>query len=65
MVELRGLEPLTPSLRTRCATGLRHSPKNLPKISTGSACAQGAVRQLSRLYSLTARRRGRYPAASS
>ena len=26
MVELRGFEPLTPSLRTRCATGLRHSP---------------------------------------
>ncbi len=26
-VELRGFEPLTPSMRTRCATGLRHSPK--------------------------------------
>ena len=26
-VELRGLEPLTPSMRTRCATRLRHSPK--------------------------------------
>jgi site-specific DNA recombinase len=26
MVELRGFEPLTPSMRTRCATGLRHSP---------------------------------------
>src|SRR3954452_23251783 len=25
-VELRGFEPLTPSMRTRCATGLRHSP---------------------------------------
>src|SRR4029453_13453489 len=25
-VELRGVEPLTPSMRTRCATGLRHSP---------------------------------------
>src|SRR5215471_18920918 len=27
-VELRGFEPLTPSMRTRCATGLRYSPKN-------------------------------------
>jgi hypothetical protein len=26
-VELRGFEPLTPSMRTRCATRLRHSPK--------------------------------------
>ena len=25
-VELRGFEPLTPSMRTRCATELRHSP---------------------------------------
>jgi hypothetical protein len=29
-VELRGFEPLTPSMRTRCATGLRYSPKELP-----------------------------------
>ena len=28
MVELRGFEPLTPSMRTRCATRLRHSPKS-------------------------------------
>jgi hypothetical protein len=27
-VELRGFEPLTPSMRTRCATGLRYSPEN-------------------------------------
>jgi site-specific DNA recombinase len=27
LVELRGFEPLTPSMRTRCATGLRHSPE--------------------------------------
>ena len=33
-VELRGFEPLTPSLRTRCATELRHSPLELPKAST-------------------------------
>jgi hypothetical protein len=26
LVELRGLEPLTPSMRTRCATRLRHNP---------------------------------------
>lgn len=26
LVELRGFEPLTPSMRTRCATSLRHSP---------------------------------------
>jgi site-specific DNA recombinase len=26
VVELRGFEPLTPSMRTRCATGLRYSP---------------------------------------
>jgi site-specific DNA recombinase len=26
LVELRGFEPLAPSMRTRCATGLRHSP---------------------------------------
>jgi hypothetical protein len=28
VVELRGFEPLTPSMRTRCATGLRYSPWN-------------------------------------
>ena len=28
-VELRGFEPLTPSMRTRCATRLRYSPENL------------------------------------
>jgi site-specific DNA recombinase len=28
-VELRGFEPLTPSMRTRCATGLRYSPLEL------------------------------------
>src|SRR5690606_18402936 len=30
LVELRGFEPLTPSMRTRCATGLRHSPMGQP-----------------------------------
>jgi hypothetical protein len=32
-VELRGFEPLTPSMRTRCATGLRYSPKNASQPS--------------------------------
>lgn len=36
LVELRGFEPLTPSMRTRCATGLRHSPW-LRRTASGSA----------------------------
>ena len=32
-MELRGFEPLTPSMRTRCATGLRYSPENLSQPS--------------------------------
>jgi hypothetical protein len=35
-VELRGFEPLTPSMRTRCATGLRYSPWNGCQPSKGS-----------------------------
>jgi hypothetical protein len=38
VVELRGFEPLTPSLRTRCATGLRHSPSTAPHDNTPSPC---------------------------
>jgi hypothetical protein len=34
MVELRGFEPLAPSMRTRCATGLRHSPQPAAKITS-------------------------------
>ena len=34
-VELRGLEPLTPSMRTRCATRLRYSPWNRATRLTG------------------------------
>jgi site-specific DNA recombinase len=34
MVELRGFEPLAPSMRTRCATGLRHSPQPVRKITS-------------------------------
>jgi hypothetical protein len=32
-VELRGFEPLTPSMRTRCATGLRYSPWNADSVA--------------------------------
>jgi hypothetical protein len=49
-VELRGFEPLTPSMRTRCATGLRYSPggprprrprlpSDKPRPYTSAACA--------------------------
>src|SRR5690606_33666265 len=34
-VELRGFEPLTPSMRTRCATGLRYSPEGPGDTSPG------------------------------
>jgi hypothetical protein len=37
-VELRGFEPLTPSMRTRCATGLRYSPRRTP-VSVANAGA--------------------------
>jgi site-specific DNA recombinase len=38
LVELRGFEPLTPSMRTRCATGLRYSPKTGSQRSKLPAC---------------------------
>jgi len=44
MVELRGFEPLTPSMRTRCATGLRYSPKPGRGYRTGG----GVRKRLSR-----------------
>ncbi|CAL2057831.1 hypothetical protein GPN2_11008 [Streptomyces murinus] len=31
-VDLRGFEPLAPSMRTRCATGLRHRPLQRVKL---------------------------------
>jgi site-specific DNA recombinase len=34
MVELWGFEPQTPSMRTRCATRLRHSPLTVPKATS-------------------------------
>ena len=45
LVELRGFEPLAPSMRTRCATGLRHSPQPDGKVTsrpTGSCTGQSA-----------------------
>ncbi|MDQ1734155.1 MAG: site-specific recombinase [Pseudonocardiales bacterium] len=36
LVELRGFEPLAPSMRTRCATRLRHSPQPPVKITSRS-----------------------------
>ena len=38
-VELRGFEPLTPSMRTRCATGLRYSPENLVSVANFATCS--------------------------
>ena len=38
-VELRGFEPLTPSMRTRCATGLRYSPKTVCQRSKSWQCS--------------------------
>ena len=35
MVDPRGFEPLTPSMRTRCATGLRHGPILLTRLLVG------------------------------
>lgn len=40
-VELRGFEPLTPSMRTRCATGLRHSPNKKNNSRSWEVVAHG------------------------
>jgi site-specific DNA recombinase len=34
LVELWGFEPQTPSMRTRCATRLRHSPLTVPNVTS-------------------------------
>jgi site-specific DNA recombinase len=39
VVELRGFEPLTPSMRTRCATGLRYSPRTGSQRSKHWRCS--------------------------
>ena len=44
-VELRGFEPLTPSMRTRCATGLRYSP-NGTAVSVANLAARSRRRQV-------------------
>ena len=36
MVDLRGFEPLTPSMRTRCATRLRYRPVERVEVTTGN-----------------------------
>src|ERR1700677_2891272 len=45
-VELRGFEPLTPSMRTRCATGLRYSPENTVSLANSAACSRHWCRRL-------------------
>ena len=54
-VELRGFEPLAPSMRTRCATGLRHSPneKKLYQVRGGGRAR--IPRRSGACYSFTAR----------
>ena len=60
-VELRGFEPLTPSMRTRCATGLRYSPRTGSQRSKSIGPAEPAVsrRRLARRRRRTDRRAGR------
>src|ERR1017187_5257646 len=60
-VELRGFEPLTPSMRTRCATGLRYSPKTGSQRSKSIGLAEPAVsrRRPGRRRRRTDRRAGR------
>ncbi len=57
-VELRGFEPLTPSMRTRCATRLRHSPASNQATSRRSAGPPTGGQ------SFTARRRSRICSSS-
>src|SRR5262249_6478715 len=45
LVELRGFEPLTPSMRTRCATGLRHSPVISYQLATDRRPGEQAKRE--------------------
>src|ERR1035438_7024283 len=57
-VELRGFEPLTPSMRTRCATGLRYSPENLSQPSKRSTLPAHRRSHLRRQHLMTAVRAG-------
>ena len=56
-VELRGFEPLTPSMRTRCATGLRYSPKGTA-VSVANLAARSRRRQAPRRPRRPLRRQG-------
>ena len=60
-VELRGFEPLTPSMRTRCATGLRYSPRTASQRSKSTRPVGPAVshRRRGRRCRRTGRRAGR------
>lgn len=53
-VEMRGFEPLTPSMRTKCATGLRYIPKDSIRLAN----FHGSSRHPSPPQSPTARRGG-------
>src|SRR5699024_7266859 len=35
-----GIRTLTPSMRTRCATGLRHSPEDIPRLAGFGECSE-------------------------
>ncbi len=69
LVELRGFEPLTPSMRTRCATGLRHSPRQVARIAKRPPSSVSTDKRLTqssgRSQSLTARRTKRASNSSS
>ena len=62
-MELRGFEPLTPSMRTRCATGLRYSPKNASQRSKPQtlSCTPGGRSALVSVPSDAARRKAGEP----
>jgi site-specific DNA recombinase len=67
MVELRGFEPLAPSMRTRCATGLRHSPQPVGKITSrpSGSCTGRRAGKASTGAGYTARRIARSSYCSS
>ena len=65
-VELRGFEPLTPSMRTRCATGLRHSPfRRQFTVPARRRRHRGGVGAPGRRFRALATRRGWYSSMSA
>ena len=46
-VEMRGFEPLTPSMRTKCATGLRYIPKTWTRLANFRGHSRHPARGLS------------------